>query len=87
MLLLRTFKKFRETLRKEAELSQAMRRLANIPMDYQTIQAIADTVSSGYEVRIHVKQPDGTEITVERSKPQNQIEYKSFQERFREAHQ
>lgn len=87
MLLLRTFKKFRETLRKEAELSQAMRRLANIPMDYQTIQVIADTVSSGYEVRIHVKQPDGTEITVERSKPQNQIEYKSFQERFREAHQ
>ena len=56
-------------------------------MDYQTIQVIADTVSSGYEVRIHVKQPDGTEITVERSKPQNQIEYKSFQERFREAHQ
>ena len=87
MLLLRAFKKFRETLRKEAELSQAMRRLANIPMDYETIQMIADTVSSGYEVKIHVKQPDGTEITVERSKPQNQIEYKSFQERFREAHQ
>ncbi|MBQ2205276.1 MAG: hypothetical protein II411_05230 [Lachnospiraceae bacterium] len=87
MLLLRAFKKFKETLRKEAELSQAMRRLANIPMDYETIQMIADTVSSGYEVKIHVKQPDGTEITVERSKPQNQIEYKSFQERFREAHQ
>ena len=86
-MVLRAFKKFRETLRKEAELSQAMRRLANIPMDYETIQMIADTVSSGYEVKIHVKQPDGTEITVERSKPQNQIEYKSFQERFREAHQ
>lgn len=87
MLLLKAFKRYKETIRKEAELSQAMRRLANIPMDYQTIQVIADTVSSGYEVKIHVKQPDGTEITVERSKPQNQIEYKSFQERFREAHQ
>lgn len=87
MKLFRAFRKYREFCKKEAELSQAMRRLANIPMDYQTIQVIADTVSSGYEVKIHVKQPDGTEITVERSKPQNQIEYKSFQERFREAHQ
>ncbi len=87
MLLLKAFKRYKEVLRKEAELSQAMRRLANIPMDYQTIQMIADTVSSGYEVKIHVKQPDGTEITVERSKPQNQIEYKSFAQKYAEAHQ
>jgi len=86
-MILRAFKKFREFCKKEAELSQAMRRLARVPQDYITIQQICDTVSSGYEVKITVKQPDGTEITVERSKPQNQIEYKSFQERFREAHQ
>lgn len=85
--MFRAFRKYREFCRKEAEVSQAMRRLANIPMDYQTLQVIADTVSSGYEVKIHVKQPDGTEITVERSKPQNQIEYKSFAERYKEAHQ
>lgn len=85
--MFRAFKKFREFCRKEAEVSQAMRRLANIPMDYKTLQVIADTVSSGYEVKIHVKQPDGTEITVERSKPQNQIEYKSFAQKYAEAHQ
>lgn len=85
--MFRAFKKYREFCRKEAEVSQAMRRLANIPMDYQTIQVIADTVSSGYEVKIIVKQPDGTEITVERSKPQNQIEYKSFAQKYAEAHQ
>lgn len=85
--MFRAFRKYREFCKKEAELSQAMRRLANIPMDYETIQMIADTVSSGYEVKIHVKQPDGTEITVERSKPQNQIEYKSFAQKYAEAHQ
>lgn len=86
-MILKAWKKFREFCKKEKELNYAMHRLATLPMDYQTIQMIADTVSSGYEVKITVKQPDGTEITVERSKPQNQIEYKSFAERFKEAHQ
>jgi hypothetical protein len=84
--MLKAFKKFREICRKEAEVSQAMRRLATVPMDYQTIQTIADTVSSGYEVEITVKQPDGTTITIKRSKSQDQIPFEDFATRYRKYH-
>ena len=86
-MIIRAFKKFREFCKKEKELNYAMHRLATLPIDYQTIQTICDTVSSGYEVKITVAQADGTTITVERSKPQNQIEYKSFAQKYAEAHQ
>lgn len=86
MLLLKSIKKFREICRKEAEVSKAMRRLATVPMDYQAIQVIADTVSSGYNVDVTVTQPDGTVIKITRSKPQNEIPFETFAEKYRKFH-
>lgn len=83
---MKAWHKFREICKKEAEVSKAMRRLANVPMDYQTIQTIADTVSSGYNVSIKVIQPDGTIIEVNRSTPQDSVPYKSFADKFNELH-
>ena len=86
MLLLRAFKRYKEFLRKEAEVSKAMRRLATVPMDYQTLQTIADTVSSGYNVEITVLQPDGTEITIKRGTAQDQVQFETFAERYNKLH-
>lgn len=83
---MKAWHKFREICKKEAEVSKAMRRLANVPMDYQTIQTIADTVSSGYNVSIKVTQPDGTVIEINRSTPQDSVPYKSFVDKFNELH-
>ena len=69
-------------MKKEAELTKAQRRLARVDMDYLYLQQIADTVSSGYNVEICIKTKDGGEITIKRSTPQDQIQYKSFAERF-----
>ena len=85
--MLKAWRKFREICRKEAEVSKAMRRLATVPMDYQTIQVIADTVSSGYNAEITVTQPDGTVIKVTRSKPQNEIPFETFAEKYRKFHE
>lgn len=85
-MMFRAWRKFREICRKEAEVSKAMRRLATVPMDYQTIQVIADTVSSGYNVDITVTQPDGTVIKITRSKPQNEIPFETFAEKYRKYH-
>lgn len=71
-------------MKKEAELTKAQRRLARTDMDYIYLQQIADAVSSGYNVKITVKNKDGGEIVFERSTPQDQIKFKSFQERFTE---
>ena len=86
-MIIRAFKKFREFCKKEKELNYAMHRLATLPMDYQTIQTICNAVSSGYNVEVFVKQPDGTEVTIRRTTPQSQIEYKSFAQKYAEAHQ
>ena len=76
--MFKAWRKFREICRKEAEVSKAMR---------QTIQVIADTVSSGYNVEITVTQPDGTVIKVTRSKPQNEIPFETFAEKYRKFHE
>lgn len=86
MMLYKSFKKFREICKKEAEVSKAMRRLATVPMDYQTLQTIADTVSSGYNVEITVLQPDGTEITIKRGTAQDQVPFETFAERYNKLH-
>lgn len=86
MLLLKAFRKYKEFLKKEAEISSAMRRLATVPMDYQTLQVIADTVSSGYNVEITVVQPDKTTITIKRSKPQNEIGFEDFRTKYNKFH-
>jgi hypothetical protein len=52
--MLKAWKKFREICKKEAEISKAQRRLVQMPIDYQAIQTIADTVSSGYYVEIKI---------------------------------
>lgn len=85
--MLKAWRKFREICRKEAEVSKAMRRLARAPQDYIMIQQLCDAVSSGYNVEITVKSPDGGEIVIKRSIPQNQIEYESFAEKYRKFHQ
>lgn len=86
-MMLKAWRKFREICRKEAEVSKAMRRLARAPQDYIMIQQLCDAVSSGYNVEITVKSPDGGEIVIKRSIPQNQIEYESFAEKYRKFHQ
>lgn len=82
MLLLKAFKKYREILRKEAEISKAQRRLARVDMDYMYLQQIADTVSSGFEVKITVKMKDGNEVIFEKTKSQNDLGFKTFAERY-----
>lgn len=87
MLLLKAFKRYKEIIRKEAEVSQAMRRLATVPQDYILIQQLCDSVSSGYNVEITVKQPDGGEILIKRSTHQDQIPFETFAEKYRKFHQ
>jgi hypothetical protein len=82
MLLLKAFKKYREILRKEAEITKAQRRLARVDMDYMYLQQIADTVSSGFEVKITVKMKDGNEVIFEKTKSQDNINFKTFAERY-----
>lgn len=86
-MILRAWRKYREFCRKEAELSQAMRRLARAPQDYIMIQQLCDAVSSGYNVEITVKSPDGGEIVIKRSTSQNQIPFETFAEKYRKFHQ
>lgn len=84
--MFKAWKKFREICRKEAEISKAQRRLARVDMDYMYLQQIADTVSSGFEVKITVKMKDGNEVVFEKSKAQNDMGFKSFQERYNDYH-
>lgn len=86
MLLLKAFRKYKEFLKKEKEISEAQRRLARMPMDYIAIQQIADTVSSGYNVKIEVKQPDGTQIIFTRHSSQDKLEFETFAEKYKKYH-
>lgn len=85
--MFRAWSKFREICRKEAEVSRAMRRLARAPQDYLMIQQLCDAVSSGYNVEITVKSPDGGEIVIKRSTYQDQIPFETFAEKYRKLHQ
>lgn len=80
--MFKAWKKFREICRKEAEITKAQRRLARVDMDYMYLQQIADTVSSGFEVKITVKMKDGNEVIFEKTKSQNDLGFKTFAERY-----
>lgn len=80
--MFKAWKKFREICRKEAEISKAQRRLARVDMDYMYLQQIADTVSSGFEVKITVKMKDGNEVIFEKTKSQDSMGFKTFAERY-----
>ena len=82
MTMFKAWKKFREICRKEAEITKAQRRLARVDMDYIYLQQIADTVSSGYDVKITVKNKDGSEVIFERTKSQDSLQFKTFAERY-----
>lgn len=86
MTMFKAWKKFREICKKEAEITKAQRRLARVDMDYIYLQQIADTVSSGYDVKITVKNKDGSEVIFERTKSQDNIRVESFQERYTKYH-
>lgn len=83
-MLFRAFKKYKEFLRKEAELSKAQRRLARMPIDYYALQTICENVSSGYNVEIIIKNNDGSTITIKRGSALEEVHYKSFAEKFKE---
>jgi len=51
-------------------------------MDYMYLQQIADTVSSGFEVKITVKMKDGNEVIFEKTKSQDNMNFKTFAERY-----
>lgn len=72
--------------KQEAETHKALCRLARMPLDYQTIQTICDAVSSGFNVKIKIKTVDGSVIEITRDKPQSEMNYKSFAERYNEIH-
>lgn len=80
--MFKAWKKFREICKKEAEISRAQRRLARVDMDYIYLQQIADTVSSGYDVKITVKNKDGSEIIFEKTKSQDSLQFKTFAEKW-----
>lgn len=80
--MFKAWKKFREICRKEAEVTKAQRRLARVDMDYMYLQQIADTVSSGYDVKITVKMKDGNEVVFEKTKSQDNMTFKTFAERY-----
>jgi len=46
------------------------------------LQQIADTVSSGFEVKITVKMKDGNEVIFEKTKSQDNMNFKTFAERY-----
>lgn len=83
-MLFRAIKKFREICKKEAEISNAQRRLARMPIDYYAIQTICDTVSSGYNVEITIKNNDGSTIIIKRGSAKEEVPYKSFAEKFKD---
>jgi hypothetical protein len=83
-MLFRAIKKFREICKKEAEISAAQRRLARMPIDYYAIQTICDTVSSGYNVEITIKNNDGSTIIIKRGSAKEEVPYKSFAEKFKD---
>lgn len=80
--MFKAWKKFREICKKEAEISKAQRRLARVDMDYIYLQQIADTVSSGYDVKITVKTKEGHEVIFEKTKSQDNMGFKTFAERY-----
>jgi len=83
-MLFRAIKKFREICKKETEMSRAQRRLARMPIDYYAIQTICDTVSSGYNVEITIKNNDGSTIIIKRGSAKEEVPYKSFAEKFKD---
>lgn len=84
--MFKAWKKFREICKKEAEISKAQRRLARVDMDYLYLQQIADTVSSGYDVKITIKMKDGNEVSFEKTKSQDNMSFKTFSERYADYH-
>lgn len=86
MILVSAWKKYKEFLRKEAEINKAKHRLAQMPFDYQAIQTICDTVSCGYDVKITVKTKLGDEFTFEKTKSQMENSYPTFAERYTMYH-
>jgi hypothetical protein len=80
--MFRALKKFRAILKKEAEISRAQRRLFAMPIDYQALQTIADTVSSGYNVEIIVTTKFGDKIEIKRGSSKEEMPFKTFAERY-----
>lgn len=83
-MLFRAIRKFREICKKEADISNAQRRLARMPIDYYALQTICENVSSGYNVEITIKNNDGSTITIKRGSALEEVPYKSFAEKFKE---
>ena len=55
-----------------------------MPIDYYAIQTICDTVSSGYNVEITIKNNDGSTIIIKRGSAKEEVPYKSFAEKFKD---
>ena len=85
MLLKSILQKLNKVIQQEVETTRAMRRLAQIPLDYAALQAIADTVSNGWEVKIEVETKDGSKITFTRSN-HNEIPFTTFKEAYNSRH-
>lgn len=83
-MIIRVLKQLHKIYKQEAEISKAQRRIANMPFDYQAIQTICDTVSSGYNVAITITNKDGSTIQIERGKAQEEVPFKTFAERYSE---
>lgn len=77
--------KLNKVIRQEVETTRAMRRLAQIPLDYAALQAIADTVSNGWEVLITVETKDGARITFTKSNP-GDSSFKTFKDAYNAKH-
>ena len=85
-MLIKAYKRYKEILRKEKEISEAQRRLARVPLDYIALQQIADTVSNGYNIKIEIHQKDGTDIIITRHNSQDKLDFETFAEKYRKIH-
>ena len=81
---MKVLKRLWEALKKEAEITKAQRRLARVPFDYMYLQTICETVSQGWDIEIEITTAAGDKMTIKKSSPQNQTNYKSFREKFTE---
>lgn len=84
MTFIKAFKRARQILREEAELRKNLRAIRKADLSYETLQKLIESVANSINgVGLDVYFADGTHMVI-RPVSRNEINFQSFQERWRE---
>lgn len=83
--MFKLWKRVRQEMKKEAEASRAIRRLARVPLDYEMLQTLIDVAQNNGGVKIRVTLVDGSTLDMEPASKKG-TEFMSFKEKYMNEH-